>query len=75
MKYLFSFLVIVLLAGCSSPAGRAVKKIGYTVKQCCVNLPFSRQHAPASFRTYLPAASENTPVAVFEPQMQLIHTW
>lgn len=75
MKYLFSLLLIVLLSACGSPAGRALKKIGYCVGQCCANLPFSKQSAPASFRSYEPVVSEKTPVPIFEPQMQLIHTW
>jgi hypothetical protein len=75
MKYLFSLLVIVLLSGCGSPAGLAVKKIGYTVKQCCVNLPFSKESAASSLQNSRHEPATSLAVAIFEPEMQLIHTW
>jgi uncharacterized protein YceK len=75
MKYLFSFLVIVLLSGCGSPAGRVVKKIGYTVKQCCASLSFPKENAPVSLGSTEHPVAGSVAVAIFEPEMQLIHTW
>jgi hypothetical protein len=75
MKYLFSFLVIVLLSACGSPAGRALKKIGNTINECCANLPFSKESSPLRLRSSESEPAGNIAVAVFEPQMQLIHTW
>jgi hypothetical protein len=75
MKYLFSLLVIVLLSGCGSPAGRTLKKIGTAVNQCCANLPFAKESPLTGLRSSEPEPAGRIAVAVFEPQMQLIHTW
>ena len=75
MKYLFSLLLIVLLAACSSPAGRTVQKLGSAVKNCCISLSFPKDGAPVSLRSG-EVTGGRIAGSVFEPEIQLLHaTW
>ncbi|MBI2282389.1 MAG: hypothetical protein HYU71_01620 [Bacteroidetes bacterium] len=72
MKYLLSFLLILLLAACSNPAGYAVKGIGNTVKECCRSLSLKKNLLPTQI---MPAPLAPFPSAIFEANNPIIPTW
>ncbi|MEO8173087.1 MAG: hypothetical protein ABI581_08385 [Sediminibacterium sp.] len=73
MKYVLSFLLILLLASCGSPVGRAIGGLGNQVKQCCASLSLNKK--PANSIPTHEGASTETDVSIFEIEAKLIHTW
>ena len=59
MKTILSFIFILLLVGCSNPAGKAVKALGCTVKECCSTISIRDKNAggisSASAKSSLPS--------------------
>jgi hypothetical protein len=74
MKYLLSFLLMIMLFGCSSPIARRVAGFGNTVKQCCASLS-SPDKKPVSLSHHDEATSGDGGVSIFEIETKLIHTW
>jgi hypothetical protein len=73
MKYLLSFLLIILLVSCSSSAGRVAGRLGNQVKQCCASLALDKK--PVSLSYSDEGNSLGGAVSVFEIETKLIHTW
>lgn len=44
MKRIISILLTVLLTSCSNPAGKAVKALGCTVKECCSSISITENN-------------------------------
>lgn len=74
MKYLLSFLLMIMLFGCSSPVVRTVAGIGKQVKQCCTSLS-SPDKKPVSFTRVDEGTSGDAAVSLLEIETKLIHTW
>jgi hypothetical protein len=74
MKYLLSFLLMIMLFGCSGPVARTVAGLGSQVKQCCASLS-SPNKKPVSLSHSDDATSGGSDVSVFEIETKLIHTW
>lgn len=72
MKYLLSFLLILLLAACNNPAGYAVNGIGNKVKECCRSLSLKKAILPTQV---MPAPLAPFPSAIFEATNPIIPTW
>lgn len=74
MKYLFSFLLVIMLFGCSSPVARTVAGLGNKVKQCCASLS-SPDKKPVSLSHSDEGTSGDGGVSIFDTETKLIHTW
>ena len=74
MKYL-SFLLVLALFGCGTPAAHAIKEMGNTVKQCCTSLNFDKTPVNFTHTEVESAPSTIATVSIFELDGQLIHTW
>jgi hypothetical protein len=69
MKYLFTFLLIAILLGCSNPTERAVENIGSQVKKCCTSFSVDKNadKPNSSVCTETEEASiSSLPASVFE---------
>ncbi len=75
MKYLFSFLLVLALFGCSSPGGHVVKEMGNTVANCCTSLGFDKTPVNLTHSEVESTPSTFGTVSVFELDGRLIHTW
>ncbi|MES2374313.1 MAG: hypothetical protein V4557_17175 [Bacteroidota bacterium] len=75
MKYLLSFLLMIMLFGCSSPVARRVAGLGNKVTQCCASLS-SPDKKPVSLSHNDEASSGGDDVSIFGIETKLIyHTW
>ncbi len=74
MKYLLSFLLMIMLFSCNSPVARRVAGLGNKVKQCCATLS-SPDKKPVSLYHSDEGTSADGSVLIFEIETKLIHTW
>jgi hypothetical protein len=74
MKYLLSFLLMIMLFGCSSPWPARWPVLAIQVKQCCASLS-SPDKKPVSLSHSDEGTSGDGDVSIFEIETKLIHTW